>query len=105
MLNDAFIEILSGTTPTGNSLKAPIDAIYRYGVIPARFLPLEDGMTWEQYNNPARITQNMRDLGAEFKRRIGINYEQIPSSQFLAALEEDFLSVAGHGWPAPVNGV
>jgi len=38
ILNNAFVEILSGTTKTGNSLKAPLDTIRLYGVIPTHFL-------------------------------------------------------------------
>lgn len=104
-VNDAYIEILSGTTPTGNSLKAPVDAIYRYGAIPAHHLPLEDGMTREQYMDKNRIKPWHLNLGQAFLKLIGINYEQVPVSQFLQALEDDLLDVAGHGWPTPVNDV
>jgi hypothetical protein len=105
VLCDAFIEILSGTTPTGNSLKAPMDTIYRYGVIPARYLPLKDGMTWDGYMNPSRITEEMRQLGRDFLKRIGLNYEQVPATSFLEELKKDYLDAAGHGWPEPVNGI
>lgn len=104
-LCDAFIEILSGTTKNGNSLKAPIDAIYKYGVIPAALLPLQDNMTWEQYMDPKRITQKYKDLGEEFNRRIQFNYEQVPLAKFKEALDADLLGVAGHAWPAPVDGI
>lgn len=105
VLCDAFIEILSGTTKQGNSLKAPVDTVYRHGVIPAHHLPLKDGMTWEQYMAPERVTEAHKRLGQEFLRRFRINYEKVPRNQFLEALKEDLLDVAGHGWPAPVNGV
>jgi hypothetical protein len=105
VLCDAFIEILSGTTPQGNSLKAPVDTIYRYGVIPAHLIPLEDGMSWNEYSNPKRVTQAHKDLGKEFLKRIGLAYEQVPLSNFRSYLTKDLLDVAGHGWPAPVNGV
>ncbi len=103
-LNDAYVEIGSGTTPTGNSLKAPVDYIRRYGAIPAHLLPLEDGMTWEQYMNPARVTQEMRDLGKEFLKRLPLAYEQVQLSQFNHARAEDLLDVAGAAWPPPVDG-
>ncbi len=105
VLNDAFIEILSGTARDGNSLKAPVDAIYRFGVIPAHYLPLEDGMTWDEYMNPARITQEMRDLGQQFLLRFGINYEKVTQAEMADAIEDDLLSVGLHAWPLPVNGV
>lgn len=105
VFNDAFIEILSGTTQQGNSLKMPIDTIRKQGLIPAYMLPLEDNMTWEQYMDKGRITKAMYDLAEAFKKRFTINYEQVSSDQFLNALKVDFLSVAGFAWPTPVNGV
>lgn len=104
-LCDAYIEILSGTTPTGNSLKAPLDAIQKYGVIPARFIPLEDGMTWEQYMNPARVTQAHKDLGAQFLRRLVINYEKVTLDQFERATTIDSLIVAVRAWGELVAGI
>jgi hypothetical protein len=101
LFDDNFIEILSGTTKTGNSLKAPIEAIRKNGLIP-KTLSM-DGLTWEEYMNPSRITPSMTKLGAEFLRRFTINYEQVVEKP--EALEEDFLSIAGHAWPEPVNGI
>ncbi len=105
VLCDAFIEILSGTTKEGNSLKSPVDTIYRYGVIPAHLIPLEDNMTWEQYMDRSRITQVHLDLGKEFLKRIGLAYEQVQNSEFHMHLSNDLLDVATHGWSAPVNGI
>jgi hypothetical protein len=104
-LCDAFIEILSGTTPQGNSLKTPIDTFYRYGAIPAALIPLKDDMTWEQYMNASRITQAHKDLAEAFNKRIKWNYEIVAATDFLTALQDDYLIVAGHGWSTPVNGV
>jgi hypothetical protein len=105
VLCDAFIEILSGTTPTGNSLKSPVDTIYRYGVIPASLIPLKDGMSWDEYMDKGRITQAHLSLGREFLKRIGLNYEQVPLKDFHRHLSGDLLDVAGFGWPVPVNGI
>lgn len=105
LLSDAFIEILSGTGPNGNSMKAPVDAIYRYGLIPQHLLPLEEGMTREDYFNPDRITAEMLRLGKEFLRRVTFNYEKVLLADFMAALETDYLCVAGHGWSEPKNGI
>lgn len=104
-LNDAFIEILSGTTPTGNSLKAPLDAIRKYGVIPAHLIPLEPTQTWEQYMDKKRITKAHFDLGLEFLKRLTLNYEQVSLGQFHAANEADLMDVALSAWSTPVNGV
>lgn len=105
VLCDAFIEILSGTTRSGNSLKAPVSALKSYGAIPAALIPLKDGMTWEQYMDRNRVTEEHLALGREFLARITLAYEQVSVSDFLNALEDDLLDVAGAAWPPPVNGV
>lgn len=104
-LCDAFIEILSGTRSNGNSLKAPVEAVRAYGVIPAYLIPLEDGMTFDQYMNPARVTAAHKKLGAEFLRRITLNYEQVPVARFSEAVEADLLDVALHGYGPLINGM
>lgn len=104
-LCDAYIEILSGTTRQGNSLKAPVDAMRKYGVIPAYLIPLRDNMSWDEYMNPARVTKAHKDLGAEFLRRLPINYEQVPLKQFEEATIADSLSIALRAWSIPVDGV
>lgn len=102
VLNDAFIEILSGTTKNGNSLKAPLEAIRKYGVIPD-LLPLSPGMSWDEYMDPKRITEEMKELGQQFLRRFSINYEQVQG--VTAGLAEDAVSAGVFAWPEPVNGV
>jgi len=102
--SDAFVSINSGTTKQGNSMKAPIDAIRKHGLIPKRMLPLEPNMTWEDYHNPERITADMRDLGKEFLKRFSINYEKVYEKDFETLLHKDLLNVAGYAWPEPVNG-
>lgn len=104
LFDETYIEILSGTTKNGNSLKAPLDAIRHHGLIP-EMLPLEEGMTWEQYHDPNRITDEHRELGKEFKKRFVINYEIVPEDGFMEALQDDYIDVAGHGWNKPKNGV
>lgn len=105
VFNDAFIEILSGTTQQGNSLKAPLDTIRKQGLLPRYMLPLEDTMTWDEYMDVKRITPAMYLLASEFKKRFTINYEQVFLPEFPKALAIDLLTVSGHGWPTPVNNV
>ena len=62
-------------------------------------------MPWEVYMNPARVTKAHTDLGAEFLRRLPINYEKVPFLQFAQATTEDSLVVALKAWSIPVNGV
>lgn len=104
-LCDAFIEILSGTTPQGNSLKAPLDTFYRFGAIPAALIPLKDNMTWDEYMDKSRVTEAHKDLGKAFLKRIQWNYEQVKATDFPTSLQEDLLHVAAHAWPSAVNGI
>lgn len=87
--SNAFNSILSGTTRQGNSLKAPFQSITNHGLIPLSMLPDDRSMNWEQYHNPNRITQAMRDLGKEFLRRLNpenperaLMYVQVPYRDF-----------------------
>lgn len=97
--SDRFVAVGSGTTHGGNSLKAPLDFIYRSGLIPKKLLPKTDTMTWDQYYAP--IPQNLKDLGKEFLKRFTINYEQVAQIHFADVLKDDCLGVAGYAWPAP----
>lgn len=103
--SDRFIAILSGTTHTGNSLKAPLEAVRTQGLVPKKLLPKEDWMSWDDYYDPAKITQPLKDLGQEFRRRFPINYEQVPRTLFADLLKSDMIGVAGYAWPVPANGV
>lgn len=102
--SDAYVAINSGTTRAGNSLKAPLEAIRTKGLVPKRMLPLESWMTFDSYHDPARITRKLRDLGAEFKNRFQINYEQVYKIHFKDLLKDDFFDVCVYAWPEPVNG-
>lgn len=105
MFSDAFVAINSGTTRDGNSLKAPLDAIRKQGLIPKKLMPLEKWMTFDYYHDPNRITQAIRNLGMEFLNRFIINYEKVYSPDFSAVLKKDMLDVAGFAWPEPKNGI
>lgn len=104
-LSDNFIEILSGTTANGNSLKNPVDAIRKHGVIPASMLWLENDMSWREYMDEKRITEKMRNIGQEFLNRLPIAYEKVVKERFIEALNDDMLSVALNAWNEPVDGV
>lgn len=103
--SDAFVAINSGTTRTGNSLKAPLQAIHAQGLIPKAMLPLDPSMTFDEYMDPARITRAMKALGDEFRQRFVINYEQVKPEHFAEALQTDFLNVCAYAWPVSVNGI
>lgn len=102
--SDAFVAINSGTTTSGNSLIAPLEAIRTKGLIPKHVLPLEAQMTWEDYHNPKRITRGMTNLGRKFAAHFRINYERIRNDQFDEVIEEDAIDVGGYAWPHPEDG-
>lgn len=102
--SDRFIAILSGTTRSGNSLKAPCQAIHEYGLIPKSKLPARKSMTWDEYHNREDVTGSLLALGEQFKTRFTINYERVYDESYRTLLDEDMLIFAGHAWPTPRKG-
>lgn len=103
MFSDAFIAILSGTTRQGNSIKAPLHTIHKHGLIPKSMLPQIPG--FDDYYNPERITQEMKNLGKEFKKRFPINYEKVFAEDYTNMIKGTLLNTAGHAWSIPVDGI
>ena len=97
-LSDAWIAIGSGTTRMGNSLKSPLQFIHDYGLIPKSMLPQVE--SFDDFHNPKRVTQRMRDLAEEFLRRIYINYEKVLEADFPTISKKGMLVVAGYAWPS-----
>ncbi len=100
--SDAYIEILSGTTKQGNSLKAPAHAIHTYGLVPKKLLP--QLKKWDDHYNPKRITPTLKTLGEEFARRFHIRYSQVRTNDFEDLLKTDMANIAVAAWPTPING-
>jgi hypothetical protein len=103
--SDAFVAIISETTREGNSLKSPLDAVRKHGLVPKHKLPLEKWMRWADFHNPHRITDELIDLGAEFAKRFYINYEKVYEVDYVPLLKKDALIVAGYAWSTPKQGV
>ena len=103
--SDRFTAIKSGTRITGNSLKAPIQSIHRDGLIPKKMFPLESWMTWSDYHDKEKITEEMTDLARVFAKRFSINYEQIPGALIKEVNESELVVVAGYAWPRPQKDV
>lgn len=99
--SDAFIAILSGTTREGNSMKAPLEAVRLYGLVPKKLLPLKSWMTWEDYHKPERITEELENLGQEFLKYFNLNYERVYENNLDELLERDIIDLAGFAWPDP----
>ena len=75
--SDKFIAILSGTTKDGNYLTKVLDTIRTVGLIPESMLPAGNPKTFEEYHNPAQITQAMLDLGKESLKYLLVQYEWV----------------------------
>lgn len=71
--SESFTAIDSGTTPQGNSGNAVGESIRKSGLLPDKKLPWIDG-SWNELNNPKRITHDMRDLAKRFWTDSGLLY-------------------------------
>jgi len=100
--SDRFIAILSGTTARGNSLKAPLEAMRIYGLIPKDMLP--QVASFEDYYKPECITEEMEELGQEFRKHFNINYEKVYEKNLDELLERDIIDLAGFAWDRPIDG-
>ena len=105
VFSDAFNAIKSGTSQQGNSMKAPLDSIRKDGLIPKVMLPLQGWMTWGDYHDKRRITEDMEDLGRAFAKRFSINYEKVFAENIKDACVNEAIVTAGYAWPKPKNGV
>jgi hypothetical protein len=103
--SDRYISILSGTTRDGNSLKAPLQAIHEFGLIPKSMLPANESMDFDDFHNVNDITPEMKPLGLDFLSRFPMEYEKVYTIHSEELLKEDFLDDAGYAWPTPIDGV
>lgn len=103
LFSDAFVAINSGTTREGNSLKATLQAIHSQGLVPKKLLPQLD--SFEEYHNPERITESIKQLGLDFLDRFPMEYEKVYTVHSEDLLKEDMLDVAGYAWSQPENGI
>lgn len=100
--SDRAIAILSNTTRQGNSLKAPLDAIRKNGLIPKKLLPQVE--SFDEYYNPASITETMKKIGQEFLKRFVINYEIVYRKDFKKVAQDDGFITGLYAWPEPTDG-
>jgi len=99
--SDRYVSINAGTTIEGNSLKAPLEAIRKQGLIPKGVLPQVN--SFSEYYDPQSITVGMSDLGLEFAERFQINYEKVYETHYSDI--DDYINVAGYAWSEPKDGV
>jgi hypothetical protein len=103
--SDRYISVLSGTTREGNSMITPLQTIHTYGLIPKKLLPKEDWMTFDDYQDKTKVTNDLVKLGQEFIKRFTINYERVYAVHFSDLLKEDMIIVTGHAWGIPIGNV
>jgi hypothetical protein len=79
--SDRFIAILSGTTKFGNYLNAVWEAIRTYGLLPEKDLPgnLDSRIPWtfDDWLNPAVVTEEMKTKAKKVKEILQFAYEWI----------------------------
>jgi hypothetical protein len=73
-LSPRFTGTLAHTTIYGNTQWNVMNCIYAYGVIPEKMHP-NQADSWNEYADPTLITQTMKDLGAEFIKRLKIEID------------------------------
>lgn len=76
---DRFTAIMSGTTPNGNYFQNVLDSIRKDGLLPEAILPF-GGNSWNEYHNPALITQVMKDTAKKILDILDISYEWSPTN-------------------------
>lgn len=101
--SDRYIACKSGTTNSGNSLKAPVEAIHNWGLIPKKMFKGSPTMYRNEYLNPSKITSAMEDTGKEFKRRFPVQFYKVYKHEFEKCLPTSPIDVAGHAWSRPDN--
>jgi len=104
--SDRFIALLSNTSRSGNSPKRVADAIRKFGLIPEKLLPYRKSMTWDEFYNWNDVTQQLKDLGQEFKQRFPINYEFVSGGKpdYDLARKYNPLQVFVYAWNGMDNG-
>lgn len=74
--SDRFTAIMSGTMRNGNYFQNVIDSIRRDGLLPEALFPF-GGNSWDEYHNPANITQEMKDKAKKILDIIDVSYEWV----------------------------
>lgn len=85
--SDRFTVAISGTTSRGNTGRKVMNAIRKYGVVPEKLYPW-GGATADEYRDPSRIPQSVKDVGKEFVERFDFLYEVVNANgnRFTSAL-------------------
>lgn len=74
--SDCFTTAMSGTSNKGNTGRRVWNSMRNDGIVPEKVYPW-NGQTADEYRDPSRIPQSVKDLGLEFKKRFDVQYETI----------------------------
>lgn len=76
--SDWFTAVMSGTTPSGNTLNAVWESIRVHGVLPqSKGIKPEDVNNITEWLDPTKVTQEQKDLALKSKEIFSIAYEWI----------------------------
>jgi hypothetical protein len=76
--SERYAAIMTGTVyGQGNYVYKTPQLARDFGLIPESMLPFGNPRTWEEFINPAQITQEMMDLAARWKEIFVVQYENI----------------------------
>jgi len=104
--SDRFIALLSWTTKNGNIASKVMGTIKNYGLIPESMFPWNpEDNTWDKYHDKSKITQAMKNMGYEFKRRFPMEYHIVYRADFEEALKESPIIAFVDGYYKFKNGV
>lgn len=104
--SDRYIALMSFTSRNGNTGARVFGTIKNFGLIPESMFPWNpEDNTWDKYHDRSKITQEMKNMGFEFKRRFPIEYYVVYRNDFDDALKESPLQVYVNGNYRIINGV
>jgi len=95
---------LSGTTKYGNSFKAVINTITNIGIFPQSILPEDKSMTWNEYYDVSKITEEVKAIGKESLKYLTINYTIVDDPKEYTKYSDGFKWEAFDNYIDPVDG-
>jgi hypothetical protein len=91
--NERFIAIMGETTSQGAYVYKVANAMRNYGLIPQKMFPY--AKNFKDNIDRKFVTQEMLDLGAEFKKLFQINFEWVPEAETKEFMKYSPLAVTG----------
>jgi len=102
-LSDKFNAIMSGTTKQGNTFGNVAESIRKVGFIPEQDLPFGNVSTWDEYHNPAQITEEMKAKGKKVLDILDIFYDWVFFDQNPDFTDDQYIATENALKYAPVQ--